>query len=227
MKNYDKVNTLLFDLDGTLINSEREFYNSFYEVLLKNYKITINEKMYKECELDKNVTLLDTLRTKNKIIQDIPNDKIMEKVFSCYTQKFIEVITSNKTRENFECLKKLKSIGYTLGLVTTCQRKYLKMLIETLNIQELFDCIISREDVKKLKPDCEAYLKALELLGKRHEEVLVIEDSKRGIDAAINSGLKVIKVDEYTLVKFNDSRCLELNSVEDFTEKLLDIKRCI
>ena len=70
-------------------------------------------------------------------------------------------------------------------------------------------------------------MKALELLGKRHEEVLVIEDSKRGIDAAINSGLKVIKVDEYTLVKFNDSRCLELNSVEDFTEKLLDIKRCI
>ena len=47
MNNFKNINTLLFDLDGTLINTEKEFYMSFYEVLLNKYKIKIDEKYIK------------------------------------------------------------------------------------------------------------------------------------------------------------------------------------
>ena len=118
MNNFKNINTLLFDLDGTLINTEKEFYMSFYEVLLNKYKIKIDEKIYKECELDKNATLLDTLRNDYEILKNISNEKIMKEVFSCYTAKFTEVVMSNETKEKVECLKKLKNSGFTLGLVT-------------------------------------------------------------------------------------------------------------
>lgn len=113
---------------------------------------------------------------------------------------------SDKTKEKIEWLKKLKNNGFTLGLVTTCMRKYLCILIEKLNLYDLFDCIVAREDVDNLKPSGDAYLKALNVLNKTAEESLAIEDSKRGIEAALAANLKVVKVEEYTLVKFNDTR---------------------
>lgn len=223
MSDFKNINTLLFDLDGTLINTEKEFYMSFYEVLLNNYKIKIDEKIYKECELDKNATLLDTLRNNYEIIKSVSNEKIMKEVFSCYTTKFTEVVMSDKTKEKIEWLKKLKNNGFTLGLVTTCMRKYLCILIEKLNLYDLFDCIVAREDVNNLKPSGDAYLKALNVLNKTAEESLAIEDSKRGIEAALAANLKVVKVEEYTLVKFNDTRCIEFNSVDDFAKKILSV----
>lgn len=223
MSDFKNINTLLFDLDGTLINTEKEFYMSFYEVLLNNYKIKIDEKIYKECELDKNATLLDTLRNNYEIIKSVSNEKIMKEVFSYYTTKFTEVVMSDKTKEKIEWLKKLKNNGFTLGLVTTCMRKYLCILIEKLNLYDLFDCIVAREDVDNLKPSGDAYLKALNVLNKTAEESLAIEDSKRGIEAALAANLKVVKVEEYTLVKFNDTRCIEFNSVDDFAKKILSV----
>ena len=223
MNDFKNINTLLFDLDGTLINTEKEFYMSFYEVLLDKYKIKIDEKIYKECELDKNATLLDTLRGDYKILKGVSNEKIMKEVFSCYTTKFTEAVMSNKTKEKVECLKKLKNSGFTLALVTTCMREYLCTLIEKLNIYDLFDCIIAREDVDNLKPSGDAYLKALNTLNKNAEEALAIEDSKRGIEAALSAKLKVVKVDEYTSIKFCDTRCIEFNSVEDFAKKILNV----
>lgn len=223
MSDFKNINTLLFDLDGTLINTEKEFYMSFYEVLLNNYKIKIDEKIYKECELDKNATLLDTLRNNCEIIKSVSNEKIMKEVFSCYTTKFTEVVMSDKTKEKIEWLKKLKNNGFTLGLVTTCMRKYLCILIEKLNLYDLFDCIVAREDVDNLKPSGDAYLKALNVLNKTAEESLAIEDSKRGIEAALAANLKVVKVEEYTLIKFIDTRCIEFNSVDDFAKKILNV----
>ena len=222
MIDFKKINTLLFDLDGTLINTEKEFYKAFYDILFHNYSIIINENLYKKCELDKNATLLDTLRISYESIKNVTNEEIMDKVYSCYKQKFSNLVKSDEVVKKFENLKNLKKKGYTIGLVTTCKRIYLNILIETLKIDDLFSCIIAREDVINLKPNSEAYLKALKTLEKNTFETIAIEDSQRGIVSALNAGLKVVKVDEYTTIKFSDNRCLEINSVDELVEKLID-----
>ena len=220
MIDFKKINTLLFDLDGTLINTEKEFYKAFYDILFHNYSIIINENLYKKCELDKNATLLDTLRISYESIKNVTNEEIMDKVYSCYKQKFSNLVKSDEVVKKFEYLKILKKKGYTIGLVTTCKRVYLNILIETLKIDDLFSCIIAREDVINLKPNSEAYLKALKTLEKNTFETIAIEDSQRGIASALNAGLKVVKVDEYTTIKFSDNRCLEINSVDELVKKL-------
>ncbi len=222
MIDFKKINTLLFDLDGTLINTEKEFYKAFYDILFHNYSIIINENLYKKCELDKNATLLDTLRISYDSIKNVTNEEIMNKVYSCYKQKFSNLVKSDEVVKKFENLKILKKKGYTIGLVTTCKRIYLNILIETLKIEDLFSCIIAREDVINLKPNSEAYLKALKTLEKNTFETIAIEDSKRGIISALNAGLKVVKVDEYTTIKFSDNRCLEIDSVDELVEKIID-----
>ena len=114
MIDFKKINTLLFDLDGTLINTEKEFYKAFYDILFHNYSIIINENLYKKCELDKNATLLDTLRISYESIKNVTNEEIMDKVYSCYKQKFSNLVKSDEVVKKFENLKNLKKKGYTI-----------------------------------------------------------------------------------------------------------------
>lgn len=226
MIKYDDIRAILTDLDGTLINSEKAFYLAYKKVLYENYKVLINSKVYKKCELDKNATLLDTLRIKNKVLCDVTNEEIMKKVFDSYTDKFKKIITNKKVIDRFELLKKLKNKNYKLVLVTTCNRYYLNILMKQLNLYNIFDFIVAREDVKKLKPANDAYLLAMKKIGVLPNECLVLEDSKRGIKAAYDANIRnIIKIEEYTSVKFNDNRCVSYFSSSDVFKDILKNNR--
>jgi beta-phosphoglucomutase-like phosphatase (HAD superfamily) len=58
----------------------------------------------------------------------------------------------------------------------------------------MFDCIRTRDDVAKVKPDPELYLKALDGLGVAPEEAAAFEDSPNGALAAKRAGLKCVIV---------------------------------
>ena len=61
-----------------------------------------------------------------------------------------------------------------------------------MEIRDLFDQVISAEDVVHPKPDPETYLKAAEALGMPPEECAVYEDSPVGIEAGKRAGMRVI-----------------------------------
>lgn len=95
-------------MDGTPINTEIPFYESYKEVSKNKYNISINPEMYKKCELDRSATLLDTLRKKFISLKDVSDEDIMKEVFKCYTGKFTEVILSSDVQKKFNYLKILK-----------------------------------------------------------------------------------------------------------------------
>lgn len=71
-----KLKTLLLDLDGTLINSEKAFFNSFKKVLKEKFDLTITMEDYKKYELEQNAKLLFAFREKG-IINNISDKDIM------------------------------------------------------------------------------------------------------------------------------------------------------
>ena len=99
------------------------------------------------------------------------------------------------------------------------------ILIKKLDLKNLFDYIIAREDVKNLKPAPDAYLKVIEFLNLEKKKCLSIEDSKRGIDSAINSGLNVIQVNNFTTLKFIDDRAIQFDSANQVLSKILELKK--
>ncbi len=70
-------------------------------------------------------------------------------------------------------------------------------MLEKLNINKLFDIVISREDVEKLKPDMQGYVKAMEKLKVNPCNCIAIEDSKRGIISATSANIKAIRTCQY------------------------------
>ncbi len=77
------------------------------------------------------------------------------------------------------------------------------------------------KDVIDLKPSPDAYNMAIHQLNVNPANCLVIEDSKRGIDATINSGISVIQVHNFNSISFIDERAIHCNSVNELMIKVL------
>ena len=74
-------------------------------------------------------------------------------------------------------------------------------MMEKAKLIQYFDLILSNQDVRHAKPSPEIYLTAMERLGVRPEECVIVEDNENGIRAAIDSGgyvLPVKTVDDVT-----------------------------
>ena len=135
----------------------------------------------------------------------------MKKVYDSYVNYFKKVILKDESKDNFELLKKLKKY-YKLALVTTCKSEY---------IEDLFDYIVAREDAKNLKPAPDAYLKTLEYLNLSPTEAIAMEDSKRGVEAAKSCNIKTVKVDNFTVIKYNIDGIIEEEFANKYLKKLL------
>lgn len=223
----NNINALLLDLDGTLINSEKAFFESFKNILKEKYNILITKEDYKKYELEQNAMLLKVLRERYPVIKDITDKEIMSYIYDDYETEFKKIILEEESVDNFNLLKELKKLKLKLALVTTCRRHYLNILINELNLQNLFDIIVAREDVENLKPSPDAYLKAIEELKLNKEECLAFEDSKRGIDSAINSDLKTLQVSNFTSIKYIDERAIQFESANQVLNKILKYKKSI
>ena len=148
----------------------------------------------------------------------------MEKIYLEYEKKFRDLLNENDVSLNFELLKQLKSKGLRLALVSTSRKKFIDMLLTKLNIQDLFEVVISREDVKNLKPESDAYNKALSLLNISCDNCIAIEDSERGIKASKGANIKTIQVNDFIKNKTNNIEISEklsriLLSIINFTKE--------
>jgi putative hydrolase of the HAD superfamily len=187
------LKALLIDLDGTLISSERFFFEAYKGVLCDDYGINISYEDYETHEMAQNNNLISYLKQNDKLHIDISEPEIMQKIYIRYETEFSNLIGDSETLLNFELLKMLKSQTHIkLALVTTSKEHFVNILLDRLDIRNLFDIVITRESVKNLKPAPDAYLNAIKLLQLTETEALVLEDSERGIQAARNASLSVV-----------------------------------
>ena len=85
-----------------------------------------------------------------------------------------------------------------MAVVTTASKKNTYEILEYFQKKELFDLIITQEDIKKPKPDPEGFIKAMKYFNASPSNTIILEDSEVGIEAAISSKASVCKI-----IKFN------------------------
>lgn len=107
---------------------------------------------------------------------------------------FARLESSPPLRSNAkEVLGALKG-GLPMALVTGSAREQIMTVHRRTKLLDCFDCIITREDYKKCKPAPDSYLMAATRLGIRPQSCLAVEDSRRGLLAAVSAGMKCIVV---------------------------------
>ena len=90
-----------------------------------------------------------------------------------------------------------------MAIVTTAKRADFELIHEKRQIRQFMDFVLVREDYELAKPHPEPYLTGLRRFGAGKEEALVVEDSARGLSAAVAAGIDcVIVYNDFT--KTND-----------------------
>ena len=179
------IKAILFDMDGTLVDSENYYTRNSFD-WLKQYKKDSNIKdVYKIVGLN----MTDTYKTMAKLA-NIGFEKCKvsyDSYFLSHPINYNDYLFSDVK----DTLKILKDRGYKLALCTVSEKYMLDNFLSQCNFENYFDCLLSNADIKKTKPSPEIYLKALESLNLKNDEAIVIEDSYNGILAGKRSNMSV------------------------------------
>ena len=177
---------ILFDLDGTLIDSTEAILESFHHTFDVHNYIHANDEDIKALI----GYPLDIMYRSLKVNEsDIWN-------FVATYKEYYRKISTKKTylfdfaREAIE----LASEFATLGIVTTKTGKYSKVLMQHFELMDYFEVLIGREDVTNPKPHAEPILKALDKINYNKEEVWMIGDTKLDLICAKNASVNSIGV---------------------------------
>jgi HAD superfamily hydrolase (TIGR01509 family) len=178
---------VLFDFDGVLIDS-MPFHVQAWQSVLNDYNIKIKPEEVLLNEGCRSVELAE------KIFADWNYDisTVELKRFLENKQRRYQEITGAKFDEYAASfISKLKRRQVSVALVTGTSRANVNKVL-SFEERNLFDAIITGDDVNKGKPDPESYLKAAQVLNVHPEDCIVVENAPLGIQAAKNAGMKVI-----------------------------------
>lgn len=188
---FNDIDALIFDLDGTLVDSMGIWHDIDVEYLAR-FGLSVPDDLQKEIE---GMCFLDTAKYFKKrfnISDDL--DDIMKAWNDMTEYKY-----SHSVPLKDGVLKLLefgRSKGYKLGIATSNSRKLTELLLEAKGLTNTFDYVLTGCDSLKSKPDPEIYLTAASKLNVRPERCLVFEDIVPGILAGKNAGMKVCAIDD-------------------------------
>jgi len=182
---------VLFDLDGVLIETERETFSFYKKYLNERHNINLKDSdfRYKAGRKSKNF-FNDVLTPEQREL--VNTDKLIElkrKFFNTQISKYAKRVDGGK-----ELLELLKENHYLLALCSQNEPRMIESALKWLGIKKYFQIILSLADIKNQKPNPEIYISAAEKLKVKPLECAVIEDSQDGILAAKRGGFKCIGI---------------------------------
>lgn len=198
------IKAILFDLDGVIIDAKKIHFNALNDAIKlfdSNCVISYEDHLhrYDGLKTDQKLKIL----TKNKNLSEFLYTDIWNKKQEL-TIKYLNDLVPNE--ELIKTLQKLKEENFKIGCCSNSIRDTIIFSLEKMNIIKYFDLIISNQDVKNSKPNPEIYLKAIITFGLNPKEVLVIEDSPHGLQAAYLANTNILRVESpyninYDLIK--------------------------
>jgi HAD superfamily hydrolase (TIGR01509 family) len=182
---------IIFDSDGVLVNSMPFHAKAWVEVFAE-YDIEVTEEEIYEIEGSNHVGVINIFFGR---AGRTPEPKIYAEILEKKRAHFLENNRAEIFEGMYECLSSLKN-KFKMAVASGADRIIVTSLMDKF-YPEIFDVIISGEDVENGKPDPEPYEKAIEKLGLRKEECLVVENAPLGVESAKNAGVFCVGVPTY------------------------------
>ena len=212
------IKAILFDLDGVLIETEKETFK-FYQEYLKQQGVVLKDDDFKYKAGRKSKDFWnDVLTPEQQEKIDVKKlTQLKRDAFNTDPKSYVKAMPGGK-----ELLQTLKKEGFKLALASQNEARMIKSMMDWLGIKEYFDVILSINEIKNLKPNPEIYLLAAKKLGVTPNKCVVIEDSKDGASSAKNANMKCIGVlHPYTPLGALDTTNIKVEKLSDITTNLI------
>ena len=186
----NNIQGILFDMDGTVLDSEGLFEEAQL-LFLKEYGIISNRNELEQFKGLSYKHFYPKFIKKFSICKDI--DFIRFKLRT-YLHKIME--SKLKFIDGFEVFYNsyIKDSKLKIGLVTNTTRLSYQKIQTCINIDDYFNFVLTVDEVKEPKPSPYPYLQSMEFLSLDKNQTLIIEDSKTGLLSAVKSGATVIGI---------------------------------
>lgn len=200
---------LVFDWDGTLMNSQKEIVTCF-QLAAKDTNLPIPT----EAEVH-NVIGLGMFEAVRVLFPDLDSKESQQSLVQHYRQHYFspEKITSSLFEGVFDMLHKLQNDGYFLTVATGKGRRGLNEVLHITKLKEVFHftCCV---DEAHSKPHPQMLLDTMTYIGVEPEETLMIGDTEYDLQMATNAQVSSVGVccgahEKSRLVKHNPLACLD------------------
>jgi len=199
---------ILFDNDGVLVETEPLYYKASKRALKEFFDVDVSFEQYMKLMTDgKGVWVAAPNATKEQV--DIARDQR-----DIYYQEYLK--TENLAIDNIHKILEKLSKNYKMGIVTTSRRVDFEIIHKNRGITDFMEFVLCVEDYTEAKPHPEPYLKGLELFNAKKDEVVVVEDSERGLISAFSANIECIIVhNEFTKTQDFSKAKHYIKSLED------------
>ena len=180
------INSILFDFDGTLINTNDVIIEA-WQYTYKHYgreeqPVAYITKFFGE-------PLITTMAREFPAVDPLESAEIYRARQREMASALVSVFPGIE-----DLLRSLKERGYRLGIVTSRTGESTRNYLDTFGLGGYFDAIVSCDDTDKHKPDPEPALLGLAKLGAAADEALMIGDSYFDMKCANNAGVATVLV---------------------------------
>jgi pyrophosphatase PpaX len=207
------IKAILFDLDGTLINTNN--------LIMQSFKHAFKTYLNRDIEESEIVKFFGVPLEKAVASFGEENAEGIIKAFREFNEE-----KHDELAEGFEgieeALKSLKAMGLSLGIVTSKRQLMAHRSLKLINIFDYMDVIITPEDTDKHKPDPDPIFKACEVLKVSPAEIIMVGDSIYDIQCGINAGSETCAV-TYTEFAMDEIKELNPQYIVDNIMDLVDI----
>ncbi|MDO6435438.1 HAD family phosphatase [Flavitalea sp. BT771] len=178
------LKAILFDLDGTLIDSEISHYNC-WNALIGHYGQHLDHDTYM-----KQYAGVALATNAQKLIDVFRLDVSLEEMVAKREAMMLQTFRDEEIRLMPYALETLDFFaGLPMVLVTSSSKGEVRVILSRIGLEERFKHIVTRDDVRHVKPHPEPYQRAVELLYVDKSYCIAIEDTPSGMRSATAAGL--------------------------------------
>ena len=185
------IKAVLFDMDGTVFDTEVIYRRCWFRAA-KDVGFEADIDSFLRCVCGLNLTDMKTFFYRTYGTRS-SFEVLWERWLECIEDEIQRGILPLKAGAP-EILFTLKQRGIKIALATSSGRKTVARYLQMSHLEDVFDVIMTGDQVEHSKPHPEIFLKAAERLGIAPEHCVVVEDAPHGVRAGYAAGMKTVMV---------------------------------
>lgn len=201
---------ILWDYDGVLVDTEKWYFEASRKAL-SDIGITISEREYMHI-MQNGLSVWEVAKAHGYSLKLIQKQRDKRDVYYQYFLKTEDLEIPNV----IDILAALKD-NFSMAIITTSKRKDFELIHKDQSITDFMEFCLVREDYELAKPNPMPYLLGVERFDATPDECIVVEDSARGLKAAIAAGI------DCTIIKHEFTKSHDFSGAKHFVESILEI----
>jgi beta-phosphoglucomutase len=206
----------IFDFDGVVVDTTPLHYSSWKKLIIDDHKIPFNRNIYEAIVNGRKSS--DVIA---KLLKHLPKHQ-QKKALALKQYYYLEFIDQGKLKIFDSTIKLIQELlENNIKIAVSSSSRSVAYVLKKSNIINLFDIVISGDEIENSKPHPESFLRAAVLLKLNINECIVFEDTKVGIEAAKTGGFLCVGIDRNNNPKHYKMADIYVNDLNEINYKRL------